>query len=1151
MYIDRIMPFLKDSDFVSNTLEQVPLTKIYCPLEGDFSGFRRVEGRPFKLYHVLPCDVYVVGEPDGVALDIKKGLYGETISANVITVDYGNMARRVEIEDGRALVAMGGAYSEVEDVVTDVFVNTASNGVKTSMEFLDGVAIEYVPGFNFRDWIQSEKVNEEPDLARFEKNFAKGGGKIDDGYRDDHIYKILDSYFAIPEGEDGDRETTPLLVGPTAVFKSATVKALCKKYNFRMVDFRVSFTARLDFAGLIQTGHDGDELYSYSCPMEELVTCSDGFRLYCKRAHAKIQEILAGGQILANKTSDGGKVIKEMTDLKPEQRVELERMLGEYEEYLKTPVLFFDEITRTEDGGVEGILVQLLNQKKFKDLTFKNCKFVSATNANLVTGNMRHDGLMMALDDLYDVNSNLDVAYTNRFQPLKVLPNDVAGRWYEWAEKTKMLHGEEVLNIHPVIMDFLKSPKGRVSGESLLYNMSPVLDAIEEGRTDEEKKSQPFPNYRTWEMTSDYLHAIDREEAGNPQRGKIFRETIIHGLISSWAGEIFCSFLRSKGYKSNIEADGDVADDVGDFLKSTLDAGVPAMMIGPSSLGKTSRVKAYMKSVEKKTGLKPILIDVNLASMDTVDVVGMPIKQSITEYVAGTGMVKMGLGDVAGQLKDLVKTVKDENPEMGLVDTLTLRAPDMPMVEAFKRALRENREIILFFDECNRVRNKTIMSAMFEAISDQRIFGISFKEQKDRVKIVGACNMGHSEMGANADGEVGQYNNAGSLDPALAARFSIFWKKNYDEKDVKSFISYLESEKEDGMIDGIVLDFFKNLPVEDALRAMASVEKRTLSYAEPSSRALNQLSKDIKAMRGAKSKDGFNKSLFNGKILFNDLMIKQFTELNMDARGSFQDVGDIVAKAQALSHKITSQAGVWEPHIVGDTIVIDGEEMPASDVIFYLKSYTQDITDISMRPLTTDSKAELRAKIDIILALLDACNRLDARVVDDRRKIMETYVGESFTNDFLPFFNDVFGSVNDVEITIAMLADDTLIEPFTERFYAKMSSLTTDDMVEKVLGLIREFWSVHGATLPNKNYAMLLTSVKHVLPSTDSLNELLIKSGKTEDEFFAMAEGYGDGFILDILKNYPGSFTPEDIESMRQAIAGGGVSKDKKRSRIL
>ena len=58
-------------------------------------------------------------------------------------------------------------------------------------------------------------------------------------------------------------------------------------------------------------------------------------------------------------------------------------------------------------------------------------------------------------------------------------------------------------------------------------------------------------------------------------------------------------------------------------------------MIGPSSLGKTSRVSAYMKGVEKKTGLKPVRIDVNLAAIDTVDVMGMPTKKALTEYVAG------------------------------------------------------------------------------------------------------------------------------------------------------------------------------------------------------------------------------------------------------------------------------------------------------------------------------------------------------------------------------------------------------------------------------------------------------------------------------------------------------------------------------------
>jgi len=42
-----------------------------------------------------------------------------------------------------------------------------------------------------------------------------------------------------------------------------------------------------------------------------------------------------------------------------------------------------------------------------------------------------------------------------------------------------------------------------------------------------------------------------------------------------------------------------------------------------------------MKKAKIKTGLEPVLINVNLASKDAVDLMGMPVKQSLTEYVGG------------------------------------------------------------------------------------------------------------------------------------------------------------------------------------------------------------------------------------------------------------------------------------------------------------------------------------------------------------------------------------------------------------------------------------------------------------------------------------------------------------------------------------
>jgi MoxR-like ATPase len=1666
-YINNLFPFLTDGDYIRNVEERKTLDEIYCPIsfeKKDVSPQAVEAEKPlktamysFKAYHVYPCDVYVLNEREDVVEKIMNGEYGNNITLNVIEIDYLPIAKRIEVDDNKASVYINGAYMQ-EDVVTDLFVNSAANGSKTLLELMDEIHIPCsCKGVNIQDWADSveiEPLKESADFLDGLLDATRKGKRLDAEVKDsgeDFIYSWLDSYFALPEGQDmknGGREVVPLLIGPTGVFKSATVKELCKKYNYRMVDFRVSFTSRLDYSGLFQMGEVDGQKYSYACPMEELVTCSDGFREYCRKAYDRVSQILTDGYISEEKSSDGVTIEDgKKSYLTDEQKQTLQGLLESYKEYMKTPVLFMDEITRCfsgdtrvrlldgrirtmkelydefgedkpfyvyacdsdgnvkfvpaysrgitrrnaqmvkvtldngaevictpdhrwmlrdgsyeqaqyfeqgrslmgtyfgthkssgrfaseyetyinpsdmkeyrtfqevarqydtlgiygtlgedgqcyqahhkdfdsknnlpsnieilpyrehqkihssgdgcvskrlenneeykamqrdcfnkakescpdfmerqmkalekvratdeyrlkrsgvaknifddehienqskrcysqwesgqfdnidrdealrknkleivtrfvkiltdhgynitednydrfvdyftgnhgvyynvmrldtikkngktlsdifneiserdwnsellleideymvrynkahysdtiqslmdypmeqrlrdysdvnfksahvqktlsylnmlgdvseeefedirscrdksewqnvlklinirkefgsferakeiakvynhkvvkvewldetmdayditvpsyhnflidlgdnsgvfvhncKDAGVEGILVQLLNQKKFNNMTMKGCKFVAATNLNLKTGNTRHDDMMYQLDEMYDVNTDLDVAYSNRFMPLKVLPNDVAGRWFSWADGEKQRKGKTIKNIHPIIREFLDDPSSRQNGESLLYNETPVLDAIDNGLTENEQKSQTFPNYRTWEMLSDYMYTIDddyeEELKTNKDAVRLYRATIIDGLISSWAGEIFRAFLNKKGYALYTEIKGEPTDDVGDFLDSTLSAGVPALMIGPSSLGKTSRVNAYMKKVEKKTGLKPVLINVNLASMDTVDLMGMPTKVSLVDYVGGNKLSSKGLGVIGKELGDIVKDVSG-NDEYGMVDTMTLRAPDKTIKDRFQKALKEGREVILFFDECNRVKNPTIMSAMFEVISDYRFANVSFKAHKDKVKIIAACNMAHSEMGETLDwGEAGDYGNAGSLDPALAARFSIYWKKNYDEKDVKSWVSFMEDQYEEGNIDGTILEYFKSLPTDKAIRVMASVEKRKLEDAESSTRALLQLSKDIKSMRGKAGPNGFKKSLYNGRVIFDDMLVNEFQQLNMNANDMYVDSVDLSNQLHTFVDKVLAQSSVWEPLMVGDKVTLNGREMTAQDLIDTLEALDKKLQELLLRPLTSEDKNTVRVYVDTAISIVDACNRLDNKISDKRQNIFESYVGEEFARDFLPYFNSVFGSADDVDITIDMLEDETLITPFLNKRRALMGSYTTDQMVDAMIELMKEFWSVHARRLPSKNYSMLISGIGNIFPSSDSMAEMLSRSGKEVDGVYAMAEGSGDTWIMSILKSYPGLFTQADIDDIRAKMSGASATSTKsRRTRIL
>jgi len=1610
--ISNYFPFLDKADFIKNVRETHSIDEFlgYESLITDFdSQTSDSSNRVFKAYRIMPSNTLFLMELPSTVLRIFSGDFGGNIIVDIMEFDYQGVANIVEtdlVNDvNKAIFACNGAYL-VEDIVNDTFINACANGFDVPRDIsVDYKVLEESDKQNkdsLSSWLfMNDNIDEsyimESALVTLQMlKDRRKNGKSNDAEEvkgKDAVYTWLDAYFSLPEGEEmksGGREVVPLLIGPTAVFKSATVKELCKKYNYRMVDFRVAFTSRLDYSGLFQIGEVEGKKYSYACPMEEIVVCSDGFREFCKQSYQKLEDILQKGYTEEEIASDGNEVDTEKKYLTDEQKDKIVGLQLQYKNYMRTPVLFCDEITRCRDKGVNGILVQLLNQKKLNDMTLNGCKFVAATNLDIQKG-LEREEYRMELDMLYDVNTDLDVAYSNRFIPLKVYPNDVMDRWFEWASGTTDKKGfKGVSNIHPVVLEFLNNNR------DMVYNDKPVLDAIAEGLSDNEQRTQVFPNYRTWDMLSDYLYSVDKtaeaENDGKEVSGeeKLYKRKILEGYVSKWCCEKFIPFLESKGYSNFDEVKEPIKDDVGDFLSTALETGSPAMLIGPSALGKcvtgdtiirvdggiteiknldftdgylereyivdgltdyvttshtyrevcdevvaikdnygsvikvtknhplrilskdgivwrkaldikegdvvlskkfdssyfngikhdfnaymygfvlgdgcvsnkakgcnsltlshnkkrivtllnengfiedttkrtrsdnfrsalkdsgkiyrlykefpregrtlkkelweiavynytwgevdkehfprsgsygyilnvlagyidtdgyiahsgdfgyvefcckseslisdlqdvlsslgfkayrgkdrynkdydryyprlrlnardsvelmllikdllilkheqaeeliskfsgkirqgkldvplecgsvlrdeinflikvcfeskgmtrtqyknlktgyfshdldshktslnnilsfiednklerefiayplwdefktisylrncnvstvvsveeigthvvydvtipkthtfiangfishnTSRVKQYMKKAKIKTGLEPVLINVNLASKDAVDLMGMPVKQSLTEYVGGGILKGSGLDDVSKALQDVVANVSADI-KYGMTDIMTLRAPDKTIKDRFVTALKEGREVILFFDEVNRVSSNTVTSAVFEVISDYRFAGVDFSNYKDKVKVVAACNMAWEGM----DDEAGGYGDTGTLDPAFAARFSIYWKKNYDENDVASWIEFMESQKEEGLIDGTLIEFFKGLEPEKALKIMASVEKRTLEDAQPSTRNMLQLSKDIKSMRGRRQENGtFKAKAFNGKILFTDDVAMMFEDLVLERQSD--SLESHAQKTVKFLDSLLYGSESWESLLIGDSVKIGDTSISASDIIDSLVQCRDDLKQFTLKPMSSDDRVDCSDTIDLVEDLAGFVRQLDINTGNKREDMFKMYLGESILGEFTKYFNNTFGTNLDEDISIEQLSDKTLIIPFmkiVQRNFSKYSG-NTEGMVRYCLDLCKEFMEVHGTSLPNENYAMFLTGIKDILPNADNMVLFLRRSDEGLEEMYKLAEGVGDDWIIDITSDFGNKSTKADIEAIRQLIKDSKKTKKDK-----
>ena len=742
MYYEKFFPFLDRGMMVREREESVKIDEVFCPLVGvDTIGKdeakKELGDRKLRIWRVEPLGVKVFSESDRISMLSRVAYAGMQVDCIVTSIDYGNVAKDIEVsDDGKAYIRFGkDSFSEIEGVIIDDFINAASNGVRLEVGEVMGevdLSVGYEEEVSIMDLLEEYNAMEGIDEAipdgvagAMDKakdkqgNIVTRSGSVEN--RTDFVYEHIRSYLETPSDRDS---MVPLLLGPTGVFKSATVKNIAEELNMRLMDFRVAFTSRLDYTGLFERYFDSEdgETYSFSCPMEELVVCCDGFLAYCRRALERLDEVIASGTMMVKRGSSG-EVTEEEVPIEGEKLEDIIKLREYYFEMAKTPILFFDEITRCEDEGVMGVLTTLLNQKRFGDLTFTECKFIAASNASFD----------IEMDDIYHVDNNVGAAYARRFRPLRITPEDVQDRWLDWAEADRMVtsRGEDGRvvkdeegrvvkessgdkNVHPDLYEYL------IKNKEEIYDYSGVKNAYRDSGFDKGSAVlTPSPNYRTWDMLSKYVYTSIR----NGSHPGLVRETV-EGLIGKKHAEKLMEYLSDKGYfwlkvemSEDVEDPAEYRDEIDAFLENSLDSDIPALIVGPSSLGKTARVSEYARNRGAE------LIVITLSALERIDLLGLPTKVNTDAFIAKELDVKPKMKDVGKMMKDIMKEVKEQTDEDGnkvfhVPEKLTTKAPDADMKRKFKDCVDRGIPVVMFFDECNRVTNRAVMSAMFEAISD-------------------------------------------------------------------------------------------------------------------------------------------------------------------------------------------------------------------------------------------------------------------------------------------------------------------------------------------------------------------------------------------------------------------------------------------------
>ena len=137
---------------------------------------------------------------------------------------------------------------------------------------------------------------------------------------------------------------------------------------------------------------------------------------------------------------------------------------------------------------------------------------------------------------------------------------------------------------------------------------------------------------------------------------------------------------------------------------------------------------------------------------------------------------------------------------------------------------------------------------------------------------------------------------------------------------------------------------------------MASVEKRTLEDAQPSTRNMLQLSKDIKSMRGKRQENGtFKAKAFNGKILFTDDVVMQFEDLILERQSdSLESHAQKTIKfLRFINYMVVIVGNLL---LIGDTVKVGDTSISASDIVDSLAQCRDDLKQFTLKPMSADDR---------------------------------------------------------------------------------------------------------------------------------------------------------------------------------------------------
>jgi hypothetical protein len=195
-------------------------------------------------------------------------------------------------------------------------------------------------------------------------------------------------------------------------------------------------------------------------------------------------------------------------------------------------------------------------------------------------------------------------------------------------------------------------------------------------------------------------------------------------------------------------------------------------------------------------------------------------------------------------------------------------------------------------------------------------------------------------------------------------------------------------------------------------------------------------------MRGAATADGYRTSLYNGKVIFDDLVLSMYDKVILDSESYNVSIEEYTQEVIDLLNEILQYKDVWEPMLTGSKIDLGGGFIgDGAEIMDSLERILKELKDMILKPMTDELKAECRKYDDAAVELCGNVRDMDESVSRNRESIFTMYTGKDFASKFVKFFDSVYGTVNDEDITIEMLTDRKLIPPFFKKEKASSSMI--------------------------------------------------------------------------------------------------------------